>query len=77
MLVTQDYTGRVQVELKLHVAQNGLTEEVEVLHATNREVGDRIAAMARNWIFIPYEKDGVMRPTVTNVKLQVQAIKSQ
>jgi photosystem II stability/assembly factor-like uncharacterized protein len=77
VIVTQDYKGVAEVELKLHITQNGLTQDVEVVHATTPEIGERMAATARSWIFVPYEKDGVVHPTVTSVKLRVQAIKSK
>ncbi len=77
VIVTQDYKGMAEIELKIHIAQNGLTQEVEVVHATTPEIGERMAIAARNWIFIPYERDGVVHPTVTSVKLRVQAIKSK
>jgi hypothetical protein len=77
VIVTHDYQGVAEIELKLHIASNGLVEEAEVVHATKPEIGERMAATARTWIFIPYEKDGVVHPTVTKVKLRVQAIKSK
>jgi len=75
-MVAKDYQGAAEAELKVHIAQNGLVEQVEVVHATKREIGERLAAAARMWIFIPYEKDGVAHPVVTNVTLRVQVIKS-
>lgn len=77
IIVTEDYQGIAEVELKIKIAQSGLVDDVEVIHATKLEIGDRIASQVRNWIFVPYEKDGVVHPAVTNVKLRVQAIKSQ
>jgi hypothetical protein len=77
VIVTKDFQGVAEADLRLHVAQNGLVEQIEVLHATTAEIGERLAASARNWIFVPYEKDGSPRPTITNVKLHVQAIKSK
>jgi hypothetical protein len=77
VIVTRDYQGVAEIDLKLHIAQNGLVEEAEVVHATKPEIGERMAATARTWIFVPYEKDGVLHPAVTNVKLRVQAIKSK
>jgi Photosynthesis system II assembly factor YCF48 len=77
IIVTQDYRGLAEVDLQVHVGQNGLVDEVEVVHATKPEIGDRIASEARNWIFIPYEQDGVVHPVVTTFKLRVQVIKSK
>ena len=77
IMVTPDYRGAAEVELKLHVGQNGLVEQAEIVHARNQGVGERLAATARNWIFLPYVKDGVVHPAVTTVKLRVQAIKSR
>jgi hypothetical protein len=77
VIVTHDYQGIAEIELKLHIAQNGLVEAAEVVRATRPEIGERMAATARTWIFVPYEKDGVVHPAVTNVKLKVQAIKSK
>jgi photosystem II stability/assembly factor-like uncharacterized protein len=77
MIVTEDYEGLVDVELKIHIAATGLVDDAEVVHATKLEIGDRIASQVRNWIFVPYDKDGVIHPVVTNVKLRVQAIKSK
>lgn len=77
IVVTPDHQGAVEIELKLHVGENGLVDQVEIVHATNQGVGERLAATARNWIFLPYVKDGVVHPAVTDVKLRVQAIKSR
>jgi hypothetical protein len=77
VIVTRDYQGVAEVELKIHIAQNGLVEQAEIVHATKPEIGDRMAAAVRNWIFVPYEKDGVVHPVVTDIKLRVQAIKSK
>lgn len=76
-VVTDDFQGRAEVELTLNIAANGLVTDVKVDRATRAEVGDKIAASARNWIFVPYEKDGVIHPVLTHVKLEVQAIKSK
>jgi len=76
-MVTPDYQGIAEIELKLHIGQNGLVNQAEVVRATNQGVGERLATSARNWIFVPYVKDGVVHPTVTTVKLHVQAIKSK
>lgn len=77
IMVTPDYQGGVEVEIKLHIGQNGLVEQAEIVRATNAGVGERIAMSARNWIFVPFVKDGVVHPAITNVKLRVQAIKSE
>lgn len=76
IVVTQDFQGVAEVEMKVHVAENGLVDNVEVVHATRAEIGTRLASQVRNWIFIPYEKDGVVHPVGTTIKLRVQAIKS-
>lgn len=76
-MVTPDYQGAVEVDLKLHVGQNGLVEQAEIVRATNQAVGQRLVTTARNWIFVPYVKDGAVHPAVTTVKLRVQAIKSR
>jgi len=76
-MVTPDYQGVAEVELKLHIGQNGLVEQAEIVRATNPGVGERLAISARNWIFLPFVKDGVVHPAITNVKLRVQAIKSK
>jgi len=72
--VTDDFRGLAEVDLTLNIATNGLVTDVKVDRATRAEIGDKIAAAARNWIFIPYEKDGVVHPVLTHVKLKVQAI---
>jgi hypothetical protein len=77
LIVTRDYQGIAEVDLKIHIGQNGLVEQAEIVHATKPEIGDRMAAAVRNWIFVPYEKDGVVHPVVTDIKLRVQAIKSK
>lgn len=77
IIVTQGYQGVAEVQLKIKINQNGLVDDVQVVHATKPEIGDRIASQVRNWIFVPYEKAGVVHPVVTNVKLRVQAIKSK
>ncbi len=67
------------MQLKLHIGQNGLAEQAEIVHATNSGIGEKaIAASARNWIFLPLVQDGVVAPRKhTEVKLRVQAIKSK
>lgn len=77
IMVTPDFQGVAEVRLKLHIGMNGLVEQAEIVHATNAGIGERIAASARNWIFIPFVKDGVVHPANTEVKLRVQAIKSK
>jgi hypothetical protein len=76
IIVTDDYQGVADVEVKIHIGQNGLVESAEVVSATKPEIGDRIASQVQNWIFVPYEQDGVVHPVVTNFKLRIQAIKS-
>lgn len=77
IMVTSDFQGVAEVQLKLHIGQNGLIEQAEVVHSTNPGIGGRIAASARDWIFIPFVKDGVVHPADTEVKLRVQAIKGK
>ena len=77
IMVTSDFQGVADVQLKLHIGQNGLVEQAEIVHATNSGIGERIAASARNWIFLPLVQDGVVHPANTEVKLRVQAIKSK
>jgi len=77
IMVTSDFQGAADVQIKLHIGQNGLVEHAEIVHATNSGIGERIAASARNWIFLPFVKDGVVHPANTEVKLRVQAIKSK
>jgi hypothetical protein len=76
-MVTPDFQGVVEVRLKLHIGLNGLVERAEIVHATNPGVGERIAASARGWIFLPFAKDGVAHPAETEVKLHVQVMKSR
>lgn len=77
IMVTSDFQGAADVQLKLHIGLNGLVAQAEVVHASNAGIGERIAASARNWIFLPYVKDGVAHPANTEVKLRVQAIKTK
>jgi hypothetical protein len=77
IMVTSDFQGAADVQIKLHIGQNGLVEKAEVVQATDYGIGERIAASARNWIFLPFVKDGVVHPANTEVKLRVQAIKSR
>ncbi len=77
IMVTSDFQGVADVQLKLHVGQSGLLEQAETIHATNCGIGERLAASARNWIFLPLVQDGVVHPANTEVKLRVQAIKSK
>ncbi|MFY9689635.1 MAG: YCF48-related protein [Candidatus Acidiferrales bacterium] len=77
IIVTDDYQGVADVELKIRVGVNGLVDDVEVVRATKPEIGDRIASQVRNWIFVPYEEGGAVHPVVTDVKLRVQAVKSK
>lgn len=77
IMVTNDYQGRAEVDLTLHIATNGVVTDVSVDHASQAEIGERLAAAARSWIFVPYEKGGAIHPVVSHVRLQVQAIKSK
>jgi len=77
IVVTPDFQGVAEVQLKLHIGENGLVEQADIVHATNSGIGERIASSARNWIFVPFVKDGVVHPANTDVKLRVQAIKSK
>ena len=77
IMVTSDFQGTADVQIKLHIGQNGLVEHLEIVRTTNSGIGERIAASARNWIFLPLVKDGVVHPVNTEVKLRVQAIKSK
>jgi len=76
VMVTTDYQGVAEVQLKLHIGQNGLVEHVEVIRTANRGIGERLAAIARSWIFFPIIEDGIAHPANTEVKVRVQAIKS-
>jgi photosystem II stability/assembly factor-like uncharacterized protein len=76
-IVTPDFAGIATANLRLHIGQNGLVEEVEILSATNAAIGERLAAMARNWIFVPYFSDGVVHPVTTSVTLRATAVKSE
>jgi len=76
-MVTPDYQGVLEVEVRLPIGENGFVEQTEIIRATNTDVGERLAGSARNWIFVPFVKDGVVHPAVTNVKLRVQVIKSK
>jgi Photosynthesis system II assembly factor YCF48 len=78
VIVTPDYEGIAEASLKIHVAPNGLVEDVEVVNATNPEIGERLAAMARTWIFLlPAAEDNAAPSTITYVRVRVQAIKSE
>jgi len=76
-MVTRDYEGVAEVQLKIYIGQNGLVEQAEIVHATNSGIAERVAASARTWIFIPFVKDGAVHPANTTVKLRVQGIKSK
>jgi hypothetical protein len=77
IMVTSDYQGAAEVQLKIYIGQNGLVEQAQIVHATNSAIAERLAASARNWIFIPFMQGGVVHPANTTVKLRVQAIKSK
>lgn len=77
IIVTDDYQGVADVELKIRVGVNGLVDDVQIVRATKPEIGDRIASQVRNWIFVPYEEGGAVHPALMSVKLSVQAIKSK
>lgn len=77
IIVTPDYQGIAEVELKLRIGQNGLVEQAEIVHATKPSVGERVATSARSWLFVPFVKDGAVHPATTSVKLSVQAIRSK
>jgi photosystem II stability/assembly factor-like uncharacterized protein len=76
-IVTPDFQGVATADLRLHIGLDGLVEQTEVLQATNAAVGERLAAMARNWIFVPFVSEGVVHPVTTNVTLRAMAVKSQ
>jgi hypothetical protein len=76
-MVTCDFQGGADLQLKLHIGQIGLVEQAEIVHVTNSGIGERIAASARNWIFLPSIEDGMVHPANIDVKLRVQAIKSK
>jgi photosystem II stability/assembly factor-like uncharacterized protein len=77
IMVTHDYQGVAEVRLNLQIGQNGLVEHADVLHATNAGIGEKVAATARTWIFLPFLKDGAVHPVNTEINLKVQAIKSK
>jgi hypothetical protein len=77
VIVTSNYQGVANVELRVHVAENGLVDRVDVVSATKPDIGEQMAATARTWVFVPYEADGAVHPAVTDVKLSVQAIKTK
>ncbi len=76
-MVTSDFQGVAEVQIKLHIGLNGLVEQVEIVHATNAGIAQRLAASIRSWIFLSFVKDGVAHPASTDLKLRVQAIKSK
>jgi hypothetical protein len=59
----------------LHIGQNGLVEQAEIVQATNPGVGERLATSTRNWVFAPFVKDGVVHPAITNVKIPLKQSK--
>jgi len=77
IMVTPDFQGLAEVQLRLHIGQNGLVEQADVIHTTNAGIGEKLATTARTWIFLPFTKDGVVHPANTEIKLKVQAIKSK
>lgn len=77
IMVTKDFQGPAEVQLKLQIGLTGLVDDVEVIQTSNSGIGDRVASSARSWIFVPLMKDGVPHPVVTQVKLRVQALKNK
>jgi len=77
VIVTDDYAGLAEVDLALTIGANGVVSDVQVDHATKPEIGERVASEARNWVFVPYEKEGVIHPVQTHINVKVQAIKSK
>lgn len=77
IVVTSDFQGVAEVQLNLRIGQNGLVERADVVHATNAGIGEKLATTARTWIFVPFIKDGAAHPVTTEVRLQVQAIRSK
>lgn len=77
IMVTHDFQGVAEVRLKLQIGQNGLVERADVLHATNGGIGERVAAIVRTWIFLPFAKEGSVHPVNTEIKLKVQAVMSK
>lgn len=77
VMVAQNYRGAAEVDLKLQIGTNGLVDDAEVVRATKPEIGERVAAEARTWIFAPYEENGTVHSVVTTVKLHVQVVKSK
>jgi len=77
VVVTNDYAGKVEVALTLHLAMNGTVTDVDVDSATRPEIGQKLATEARNWVFVPFEQDGTVHPVLAHVRVQVQAIRSR
>ena len=77
VIVTQDYQGTAEVDLTLHIGVNGVVTDATVDKTPRPEIGERVAAAVRGWVFLPYEKNGVIHPVVTHVRLRVQAVKSK
>jgi hypothetical protein len=76
-IVTPDFQGVARTNLRLHIGLDGLVEQAEVFQATNVAIGQRLATMARNWIFVPSLSEGAFHPVTVNVTLRAMAVKSQ
>ena len=75
ILVNERYGGKATVKLAVIARPDGTVSAIEVLSASDAEVGAVLARAANSWIFYPALRDGVAAPTKRTVELTVTVIK--
>ncbi len=53
IMVTSDFQGVADVQLKLHIGTNGLVQQAEIVKATNSGIGERVAIAVSQLDFYP------------------------
>ena len=75
VLVNERYGGKATVKLTVVARPDGTVSGVDVVSASNAEVGAALARAANTWIFCPVLRDGVAAPTKRTLELTVTVIK--
>jgi len=76
ILVNEHYGGKAIVKLTVVARPDGTVSAVDVVSASNAEVGAALARAANTWIFYPVLRDGAAAPTKRTLELTVIVIKN-
>jgi TonB family protein len=74
-LISDKLSGKLTVQLIVSVRPDGTVSSAEVVKAPDPEIGDQMARAARQWLFYPIPRDGVVADTSRSVNIEVMAIK--